>query len=71
MGVSVSIFDALGFLIVVSVLFLPVFWFAFYALWEGLRWRRESARRQSTVFLETSSPAEQEESQTGNSQKAA
>jgi hypothetical protein len=45
MDILVSLLDAVGFVLLISVLFLPVVWFVAYSIWESLNWKATEARR--------------------------
>jgi hypothetical protein len=49
MGISGSILDAIGFFLLMSVLFLPVVWFVGYFIWEAFRWKADDAARHYTL----------------------
>jgi hypothetical protein len=42
MGIVVSLLDALGVVLVATVLFLPVVWFVAYGVWEVFHWGTRS-----------------------------
>jgi len=68
MGIGVSLLDTVGFLLVASVLFLPVVWFVMYVLWEIAHIR---SRAKVSYHLVSETPVRKTEREEFEKQRAA